>query len=365
MKINVVRSIGRIALAVLVIAGAVAQPLRAENFPDPKDEAKLYDTAKKEGKLVWYSSAPLEAANAIAHEFTATYPGVAVEVQRILGPAQYRRFVQETEAKQYIVDVLGSTEQPNMADLVRLGDIAAWKIPTYDRFTPDLRIDSSVYAPFVTDNALVYNVNKVSAEELKLLSDWKGVLDPRFKGRFAVTDAKCSACYSAVHMFLDPKMRDRYGPDFLKGLAAQKPAVYSDIVTLVDRVVAGENDFAIWPWSGIAFIKWQQGAPIRWIFPKPAPLFGGGWQGISAFAPHPYAARLFQNWMLGEAGALVLQLKYGVPTSLSGFPDQRPLTRETWYRSPDADKYPIDWDRWAQNYDKDMDLWAKTLREGR
>ena len=35
-----------------------------------------------------------------------------VNLQRIVGVAQFQRFVQETEAKQYVADILGLSDEP-------------------------------------------------------------------------------------------------------------------------------------------------------------------------------------------------------------------------------------------------------------
>ena len=72
-------------------AGAMAQ-----QTPGPNDEAQLYELAKKEGKVVWYESAPLEPMQAIALAFEKKYPGIKVEVLRIVGVQQYQRFMQES-----------------------------------------------------------------------------------------------------------------------------------------------------------------------------------------------------------------------------------------------------------------------------
>src|SRR5690606_7739923 len=109
--------------------------------------------------------------------------------------------------------------------------------------------------------------------------------DPRFKGRFASTTMKCGACYAGVHMFLDPKLEDEYGEKFLRAVAAQEPAVYSEILVALDRVIAGEHDFTFWTWEGGALSKWAQGAPIRWVHPNPTPSFSNSWQAVSAYAP--------------------------------------------------------------------------------
>lgn len=355
-------------LAYLVLATAalfVPSFAMAQSFPDPKDEAKLYELAKKEGKVVWYESAPLEPMQAIALAFERKYPGIKVEVLRIVGVQQYQRFMQEVQAKQHNVDVLHISDQPSMVTLIDEGHVAEWKVPDHDRYPEAFRLKNHSYANYSTDNAIIYNVNKVTPEEVKLLeSDWKAVLDPRFKGRFAVTSMKCGACYAAIHMFLDPKNKDVYGVEFLKQIAAQKPAVYSEVLVGLDRVIAGEHDFTYWTWEGIALTKWQQGAPIRWLHPKPTPAFGNSWQAVSKYAPHPNAARLFQNWSMSEEGGIAIQKLYGSATVMKGLKDERSVTKEAWYK-PMAQSYDVDFKRWDRDYHKDMDAWINILKQSR
>ena len=347
-------------LAGLLLAPALAL---AQSFP--ADEAKLYEAAKKEGKVVWYESAPLEPMKVLALEFEKKYPGIKVEVLRIVGVAQYQRFMQETQAKRHIVDVLNISDFPSMRSLVDEGHIAELKLPLHDRFGPRFRYKNHAYCAYTTDNSIVYNVNKVTPEEVKILeASWKGVLDPRFKGRFAVTSMKCGACYAGIHMFLDPKMRAEYGPEYLRKVAAQKPAVYSEVLVGLDRVIAGEHDFTFWTWEAIAHTKWQQGAPIRWLRPSPTPDVENTWQAVSKYAPNPNAARLFQLWFNSEEGANALMRVYGSGPILKGVVDIRKIAKEPWYK-PIGKRYEVDFERWDRDYHKDMDLWIKILQEAR
>ena len=47
----------------------------------PAQDARL-DAAKKEGKVVWYTSLALSSSEKVAKLFEATYPGIKVEVHR-------------------------------------------------------------------------------------------------------------------------------------------------------------------------------------------------------------------------------------------------------------------------------------------
>lgn len=354
-----------IAAASLVWAAFAATPATAQVVSDPNDQARLYELARKEGSLVWYVSGPIEPMKAVAEAFTKRYPGVSVEVLRIVGVAQYQRFMQETQARRHMVDVVHISDYPSMQELIKDGHVIEWKPPEADKMPPVFRMGNHAFAAYQTDMAIVYNVNKVSPEEVRILeSSWKGVLDPRFKGRFAVTTMKCGVCYAGIHMFLDPKMSKEYGVEFLRQVAAQRPTVYSEILVGLDRVIAGEHDFTFWTWESVATTKWAQGAPIRWVRPSPTPEWGNSWQAISRYAPRPNAARLFQNWSVSTEGAVALQQVYGTATTLGGVKDTRKVTQEAWYK-PIQQRYDVDFKRWDADYHKDMDTWARILREAR
>lgn len=347
------RACAAFAGASFLLMGAVTS--NAQDFPT--DEAELYEKARQEGTLVWYEAAPLEPMQALVSRFEAKYPGISVQLLRITGPQQYQRFMQETLAGQHIADLLLLSDQPLMRQLIADGHIAEWQVPTADRYPAPFRMENYAFAPYTTDIAIVYNSDRVSEEEAEILgSSWKGVLDPRFHGRFAIVKRNCGTCYAAVHMFLDPEMEEEYGEEFLQAVADQKPAIYADNPVALDRILAGEQDFVFWLWEAVAYTKWAEGAPVRWVRPTPTPEFGNSWQAISAHAPNPHAARLFQNWVLSEEGAIALQETYGAATVIEGVEDTRPVSDEPWHE-PIAQRYDIDWERWSSDYTDDMRRW--------
>jgi iron(III) transport system substrate-binding protein len=212
--------------------------------------------------------------------------------------------------------------------------------------------------------AILYNSDKLKPEEVAILQKgWEGVLDPRFKGRFAISNSRSGIGYAGLSMFLDPALKDQYGQKFLAKVVQQKPAVYSDGAVALDRVVAGEQDFYFWFSEGPAVTKWMQGAPLRWIEPSPRPAYPNALQGVSAYAPHPNGGRLLQNWLNSEAGARALQDKYGVRTSLEGYPDTRKAAQELG--APKPKDYAVDLERWANEYDATQNLWAKIVKQNR
>src|ERR1043166_1860183 len=59
----------------------------------------LIEAAKREGKVVWYTSIDLAVAEKIAKSFEARYPGVAVRVERSGAECVFQRIGQEYTSK--------------------------------------------------------------------------------------------------------------------------------------------------------------------------------------------------------------------------------------------------------------------------
>jgi ABC-type glycerol-3-phosphate transport system substrate-binding protein len=77
------------------------------NYRGADREEMLKSGAKKEGKLVWYTS--LTAHRDIANIFEAKYPGIKVETYRA-GPNDLtRRLLSEAQARRNIADLVETT----------------------------------------------------------------------------------------------------------------------------------------------------------------------------------------------------------------------------------------------------------------
>ena len=349
----------------LAALALLTAPALAQTLPAPVDEAALYANAKAEGgTVVWYLNPPLEPLRLVANDFEKQYPGIHVEMQRAIGMQLFQKFTRESDAKQNIADVVQISDPVLMKNLAEGNYLARWKVPTYDRIPASYKIGDQAMTIIVTDMAILYNTNKLTPEEVAILqADWRGILDPRFKGRFAVANTKCGICYVGISFFLDPAFKDKFGPDFLAKIAAQKPAIYADSVVAIDRVIAGEQDFLFYFTEGPGVTKYNQGAPMRWIEPSPRPAYANAIQGVSSTAPHPNGARLFQNWINSDAGAKSLQQSYGVRTSLAGVPDDRAVAKLPW--APHPQDYDVVFVRWEKVYDSAQDLWIKLLKQSR
>src|SRR5262249_52576481 len=83
-----------------VAAGRSAAPPASAVTP------QLIAAAKKEGRVVYYTSIDLPVAERIAKAFEATYPGIDVRVERSGAERVFQRIGQEYASRIHTVDVV-------------------------------------------------------------------------------------------------------------------------------------------------------------------------------------------------------------------------------------------------------------------
>src|ERR1043165_6895595 len=75
---------------------------------------QLIEAAKKEGKVVWYTSVDLKLSERIGKAFEAKYPGVACKVERTCVERILQRIGQEYTANVHAVDVVNSSDAAHL-----------------------------------------------------------------------------------------------------------------------------------------------------------------------------------------------------------------------------------------------------------
>ena len=73
-------------------------------------DAALIQAARKEGKVVWYTSLAFPSSTAIAHYFQNKYKGIEVEVHRNGSQRVLQRFMQEAAAGIKNADIIHTSD---------------------------------------------------------------------------------------------------------------------------------------------------------------------------------------------------------------------------------------------------------------
>ena len=94
---------------------------------DARSRRQLIEAAKKEGKVVWYTSVDLPLAEKIAKSFEAKYPGVAVRVERTGAERVFQRIGQKYGSNIHAVDVVNSSDAAHFIVWKRGGLLEAYR----------------------------------------------------------------------------------------------------------------------------------------------------------------------------------------------------------------------------------------------
>jgi len=296
----------RAVALVLILAGFFAgRPGLAQ---DTRVEA-----ARKEGKVVWYTSLALSSAEKIAKLFEAEYPGIKVEVQRTGSQRILQRVMQELQANIKNVDVIHTSDAGHYVLLKDKKLLMKYTPAGVERFPASFKDkDGYHYGLRATVNVIAYNTKAVSASDAP--KTWKDLLDPSWKGKLVTAHPGYSGV-TATHVLA---LVNLYGWDYFKQLAQNRPMLVQSAVDPSTVVASGERAVAANGGDYTFYQMKKKGNPVAIVFPKEGVPLVVSPTAITAFAPHPNAAKLFTAFIFSRPIQQVLADSEGLYT---GHPD--------------------------------------------
>src|SRR4051812_30260070 len=170
---------GSTALAASGVFAAVASAAPPASAVTPQ----LIEAAKKEGKVVFYTSIDLPVAERIAKAFEAQYPGIAVRVERTGAERVFQRIGQEYASRIHAVDVVNSSDAAHFIAWKREGILEPYLPEDVARYYPDEHKDrDGMFASFRAWVCVIgYNTTMVQAAEAP--KSYADLLDPKWMGK--------------------------------------------------------------------------------------------------------------------------------------------------------------------------------------
>jgi iron(III) transport system substrate-binding protein len=281
-------------------------------------EQKLYEGAKAEGALKWYTTLSRTISPAVAKAFETKYPGIKIELYRASSEDVTARLYQEANSNTAGADVV-ETNGTELLFMQHRKNITipyrdspyAKEIPAsyrFDTFTGD-RIEYFISA---------WNTNIVKAgQEPK---SWQDMTDPKWKGLLSMEPGDVD-WYAAVYQALENTAWRKLKPK--PTTAAAKAAALKKIRAPIDamwagmarnsQIISGHTTQATLLAAGqfgvcvschaqsVVALKLKK-APLDFK-PYGSPLVIRA-QGIGIVyrLQHPNAALLFYDWMLRKDG---------------------------------------------------------------
>jgi iron(III) transport system substrate-binding protein len=274
------RTLAKVVVPVVALSAVVAA----------QAPASVAERAKREGALTLYTSLAPTESQPLAEAFEKKY-GVKVTLWRGLSEEVVQRTITEAKGRRYSVDVI-ETNGPEMEMISREQLLAA-------PWSPD-RLNLFVVG---------YNTAKVKRAEIP--ASYEGFTDPRWKGRIALeaTDSEWMAT-------LIKTTPDNKGMELMRKLAALQPSLRKGHVLLANLVAAGDVQVGLAMYnSNIETLK-RKGAPIDYVPVQPVVARPQG-IGVAKNAPHPIAARLFEEYVLSAEGQTLFESMGRTPAKVT------------------------------------------------
>lgn len=258
------------------------------------DEAALYEQAKGEPQLTWYSSQDPDRNTAVIAAFQARYPDVPVTSFRLASGELANRYSQEIGAGVRTAGLISIASQ----EFVSTGKTKGWFVPTTVADHPDLSKFGTFFADGVVTSGINafgigWNTNVVTTAP----KAWTDLTDPAYSGKIILGDPRNVPGYIA----LGKVWLDKYGDDFLKSVAAQKPTIVDSMVPGMQQLAAGEGSIGLPTVLTTLNPLKTQGAPLDFVIPDVTT--GVEFQTLlPKDGPSPSIAKLLYRFLLTEAG---------------------------------------------------------------
>ena len=260
-------------------------------------ELKLIEGAKKEGSLVWYTAMSVDTAKPLVDAFEKRYPFVKANFIRVGTAQMINRVINETLAGRWefdLVTVLG------IETLVRRNMFAPYLSPEREAYFDHFKDPQGRWTGVYHNNiVLAYNTKLVSQKEAP--NDYADLLDPKWKGRFAM-DNRDYTWYGTLMSAWGKEKGGRY----IQQLSQQEPQFRTGHALIAQHIAAGEFPLG-WVYSFRIETMKKEGAPVEWIGTFNPIVVEVGGIALSAKAKNPNAAKLFIDFVLSKEGQNIVE----------------------------------------------------------
>jgi iron(III) transport system substrate-binding protein len=286
--------------------------------PSAADVSALYAAAKKEGKVVWWTGQfELAQAQGVIDAFKSKFPGVDVELLRQTSQVIYTRTVQDFKNSNNTVDVVGTADEANFAALKTLGALATYKPPDVDLLPKQFQgidKDSTYFTSALGLVVVNYNTRLVTDPP----KNWKDLLNSKWKDKITLGHPGFSGYVGSWVVAVN----DKYGWSYFQDLAKLNPKIGRSINDTLPDLISGERQVGSGS-DAVTQARKATGVPVDSRYPDDFTVLIVGPSAILKNAPHPTAARLFQNFAFSKEYSQVLSDTYQPPirtdvTSKSG-----------------------------------------------
>ena len=299
--------VGAFAILCAIIVPAHSQSLAGlATYLGPDREQRLIEGAKREGELTVYSSMQHDSIAPLQKAFEERY-ALKMRIWRAAGKDILRRVTAEARGNRFDLDVVES-DGFALEPLYREGLLQEVRSPFHADLMPEaLRPHAQWVGTRVNMFTGVYNTNVVKKEMLpKAYTD---LVNPIYKGMLGIEIDD----YDWFGMVVGLLGEERGLKLFRDIVAINGLSVRKGHTMITNLAAAGEVPIGLTIYVQNAEVAKKNGAPVDWFPIDPVVARPNG-VAVAKRAPHPHAALLFYDFMIGEGQRVMLKREF-VPTS--------------------------------------------------
>jgi iron(III) transport system substrate-binding protein len=298
-------------------------------------DSALVQAAKKEGKVVWYTSLALPSSTSIAHAFRTRYTGIEVEVHRTGSQRVLQRVMQEATAAIKNVDVIHTSDAGHFVLLKNKGMLLQYTPRGVEPFPTGFKDKAGFYFGMrATLSVMAFNPKLVAGKDAP--KTWKDLLNPKWKGKMVTAHPG----YSGIIMTHVLALVNLYGWDYFRDLAKNSLHIVESANDPAGLVASGERPIGADGAEYFYYKTQKQGNPIQIVYPKEGiPLIVSP-VAIAKDAPHPNAAKLFSEFIFAKESQQLLADREGLYTGHPEvtYPADKPKLKDLKLLSVDAEE---------------------------
>jgi iron(III) transport system substrate-binding protein len=306
------KKVKRVSVNLAVISSAavlllvIGLPLESTAISEKERVAGLIEGAKKEGKMVLYTTMTVSHSDRMLKKFQQKYPFIKAKLYRASTVNLLQRILAEARANRYIPDVI---------EMAGFQSYVLKKKGQYSRYvSPENRVYEEGYKDpegywtsiYMNPYLMGYNTRLLSREDIP--NTYEGFLNPKWKGKKIGFDAK------EVEWFANmlKVMGKEKGMEFMKKFVALELDYRRGHTLIAQLIIAGEFPVGTVYTHGVEERK-REGAPIDWVGVAPV-IVKFNTNAVAAHAPHPNAAKLYIDFSLSKEGQMLIASFGRIPT---------------------------------------------------
>ena len=217
--------------------------------------------------------------------------------------------------------------------------LAPYKVATWDTIQGNKDADGYFYIDY--SGVLAFEINTDVVKDMP--QDWKDLLKPVYKGQIGLpgdprsSNEGAQTVYAAALANGGTLDNVQPGLDFMKQLTTEGNLL--PLVADPGPIAKGETPVSVhWNYLALADKKSLNGNPnIEVVYPKSLTWGGYYYQAISAYAPHPAAARLWEEYLYSDEGQNTLIKGFCTPARMADMVSRNVVPADAKAALPPAD----------------------------